>query len=277
MKAQHVQLTAEVGINHNGDINIAKKLIDVASVFGVDFVKFQKRTIDLVYTKEELDKPRESPWGTTTREQKNGLEFGKNQYDEIDEYCRGRKIRWYASPWDQLSVKFLMQYDTPYIKVASAKITDFELLSMIKQTNKPLIISTGMSTKEEVDKCLHFLGSQVEYILACNSQYPTPDHEMNLSFISTLKKEYPKYKIGFSNHHAGVFFCCAAVAFGAEMLEFHITLNRASYGTDQAASIEPAGIMRIVDYTRGLETAIGDSQWHVFPGEEVIKKKLRKE
>lgn len=270
------KLVCELGINHNGDINIAKKLIDVAALTGCDFVKFQKRTIDLVYTEEELNKYRESPWGTITREQKHGLEFGKEQYDIIDEYCKQKNIPWFGSGWDPVSVKFLASYNIPYIKVASPTITNFEVLHAVKETNLPAIVSTGMSTKKEVDSCLRFLGDQVEYILACTSTYPCNDEEMNLNFVKTLKKEYSKYRVGFSNHHPGIYFCCVAAALGSEMLEFHITLNRAGYGTDQAASIEPPGVYKIVDYVRGFEIAGGDGRWIVFPSEEIVKKKLRR-
>jgi len=270
------KLVCELGINHNGDINIAKKLIDVAALTGCDFVKFQKRTVDLVYTEEELNKYRESPWGTITREQKYGLEFGKEQYDIINEYCKQKNIPWFSSGWDPVSIKFLASYNIPYIKVASPTINDFEILYAVKETCIPAIVSTGMSTKKEVDNCLKFLGDQVEYILACTSTYPTSDEEVNLNFIKTLKEEYPKYRIGFSNHHPGIYFCCVAAALGAEMLEFHITLNRASYGTDQAASIEPPGVYKIVDYVRGFEIAGGDGRWIVFPSEEIVKKKLRR-
>jgi len=271
------KITAEIGINHNGDIDIAKQLIDVAKDAGCDFVKFQKRTIEHVYTKEELDKPRESPWGTTNREQKEGLEFNEEQYDEIDSYCKEKEIGWYASPWDYNSVYFLSKYrDIPFIKVASASLTDIKLIEVVKQLDKPIILSTGMSTKAELDNAVSILGDQVEYILACTSTYPTKNEEMNLNFIKTLKEQYPQYKIGFSNHNAGIFFMCCSVAMGAEMIEFHITLDRAMYGSDQAASIEPTGVRKTVDYVRGLEVAMGTGEWTVYPSEEEIKKKLRK-
>lgn len=217
------KVVAEIGINHNGDIDLAKKLIDVAKIHGCQFVKFQKRDIDLVYSKEELDKPRESPWGTTNREQKEGLEFGAEEYEEIDLHCVTREIDWFASPWDIVSVNFLRMYDPPFMKVASASLTDLELLQSIKETNIPVILSTGMSTKEELDGAIDLLGAQVEYILACTSTYPTPDSEMNLKFIRTLIDQYPNQRIGFSNHSPGIMFMVAARAIGAEMLEFHMT------------------------------------------------------
>lgn len=270
-----VILVGEIGINHNGEINIAKNLIDVAVVAGLDYVKFQKRTIDLVYTKEELTGTRESPWGNTFRQQKEGLEFNREGYDEIDRYCKGRGIGWFASPWDVESVEFLKKYDLPYIKVASPMMTNFDLMHEIKLTEKPVIISTGMSTSEEVNEVLDYLYDQVEYILACTSTYPTPLEEVNLNFIRTLKDRAPKYRIGYSNHSPGIFFSAVAAAFGAEMLEFHITLDRAMYGSDQAASVEPGQIMKLVKYVDHLQKALGDGEWQVFPGEKKIKKKLR--
>ena len=185
-----VMMVAEIGINHNGDIDLAKRLIDVAVLADLDYVKFQKRTINLVYTEEELDRYRESPWGTTNREQKEGLEFGKEEYDAIDEYCKERDIGWYASPWDIKSVHFLQQYDLPYIKVASACLTHSALLSEIRKTDKPVVLSTGMSTKQELDTALDIIGDKTEYILACTSTYPAFDAEMNLRFMETLKREF---------------------------------------------------------------------------------------
>ncbi|MHA1592732.1 MAG: N-acetylneuraminate synthase family protein [Candidatus Heimdallarchaeaceae archaeon] len=269
-------IVAELGINHNGDMDIAKKLIDAAKLAGCDYVKFQKRTVDLVYTKDELDKYRESPWGTTNREQKYGLEFGKKEYDEIDAYCQMKNIQWFASPWDCKSVEFITQYDIPFIKIASACITNFKLLEYIKMTAIPVILSTGMSTREEVYEAVNYLGKQVKYILACTSTYPTADNEMNLNFIKTLRKEFLHYiDIGFSNHHPGIFYSCVAAALGAKMIEFHLTLDRAMYGSDQAASIEIPGVFKIVKYIKGLEKAKGDGKWVVYESEEKIKEKLR--
>ncbi len=269
-------IVAEIGINHNGDIDIAKKMIDVAKLAGIDYVKFQKRTIDLVYTPEELDRHRESPWGTTNRQQKEGLEFSEEEYDEIDRYCAEKKMGWFASPWDWKSVEFLMNYNPPFIKLASACITDFELLEAVSRTGKPVILSTGMSTAEEVKKAVDFLHPQVKYILACTSTYPTDPEEVNLNFIRTLYFEYPDIKVGFSNHHPGVVLMVVAAALGAKMIEFHMTLNRAIYGSDQAASIEIPGAFKLVKYMRDLEKALGTGSWTVFDSEEKIKKKLRK-
>lgn len=269
-------LVGEIGINHNGNIDIAKALIDVAVAARLDYVKFQKRTIDLVYTKVELDSLRESPWGNTFRQQKEGLEFGKKEYDEIDKYCRERGIGWFASPWDVESVKFLENYDCPYIKIASPMMTNFVLLREVKQTKKSVIISTGMSTAKEVNEVLDYLYDQVKYILACTSTYPTPLEEVNLSFIKTLKERTPKYTIGYSNHSPGILFPVVAAAFGAEMIELHITLDRTLPGSDHASSVEPGQIMKLVKYVEALQFAMGDGEWHVFPNEEKIKKKLRK-
>lgn len=273
---KRVLLVAEIGINHNGDLSLAKKLIDVASFSGCDFVKFQKRTVDLVYSKEELDKYRESPWGTTNREQKYGLEFGEGAYDEIDRYCRGKGVGWFASPWDLKSIDFLERYEPPFYKVASASLTDIDLLKKIRSTGRKIILSTGMSTKEELDKALMLLGANVEYILACTSTYPTKNEEMNIRFINTLQAQYPEYKIGFSNHSPGIFFAATSAALGAEMIEFHITLDRSMYGSDQAASIEPAGVTKLSKYVRALEVAMGTGEWIVYESEELIKEKLRK-
>jgi N-acetylneuraminate synthase len=275
-------IVAEIGINHNGDLDIAKKMIAEAKQAGCSVVKFQKRTVDRVYTPEQLDKPRESPWGTTTRQQKEGLEFGESDYRQIDAYCNYKITRWFASPWDVDSVAFLAHLDPPFartasaIKIPSALITDFELLAAIRQSDIPVIMSTGMSTAEEIDKAVDFFGDQLEYILACTSTYPTRAEEMNLRYIETLKKQYPHKRIGFSNHSPGIIFCLAAAALGAEMIEFHLTLDRAMYGSDQAASIEPTGARRLVRDVRAIEAAMGDGACRVWPSEEAIKEKLRK-
>ncbi len=267
---------AEIGINHNGDLETAQKLIDAASFAGCDGVKFQKRTIDLVYSKEELDKKRESPWGNTNRQQKEGLEFGNAEYDIIDEYTKTKNLMWFGSPWDCKSVDFLAEFNPPFIKIASALITNMELLEAIKSKNIPIIISTGMSTKKEVCTAVDYLGSSLVYILACTSTYPTKAEEINLGFITTLKKEFPKHKIGFSNHSPGIIFAEAAVALDVEMIEFHITLDRTMYGSDQASSIEPFGMLRLVRNIKAIQQGMGSGEWTVFPSEELIKQKLRK-
>jgi N-acetylneuraminate synthase len=271
------KICAEIGINHNGSLEIAKQLIDVAKDTGCDYVKFQKRTPDKTVPESEKNKMRDTPWGTITYLQyKHKLEFDEKEYDEIDRYCKEKNISWFASPWDIDSYRFLKKYDLPYIKIASAMITDYDLLNEIAKNNDSVIISTGMSTKEELDNALMIIGKQTEYILACTSSYPTKNEEMNLRFLDTLKEQYPGYKIGFSNHHPGIFFMCCSVALGAEMIEFHVTLDRSMYGSDQPASIEPPGIRKIVNYVKGLEVAMGTGEWIVYDSEKEIKKKLRK-
>ncbi|MFX0138507.1 MAG: N-acetylneuraminate synthase family protein [Candidatus Hodarchaeota archaeon] len=271
-----VILVAEIGINHNGDLDVAKQLIREAKACGCDYVKFQKRTVNKVYSEEYLSKYRESPWGETNKAQKLGLEFETTEYNIINNYCKEQEIKWFASPWDVDSVLFLNNYIPPFIKIASACITNFDLLYAIKMTGKPVIMSTGMSTKEEVKKAVDYLSNQIEYLLACTSTYPTKDEDMNLNFIKTLKKEFPKYKIGFSNHSAGIFFASVAPILGAEMIEFHTTLNRAMYGSDQAASIELVGQVRLIKYVRALEKALGTGEWIITDGEKEIRNKLRK-
>ena len=271
-------LVGEIGINHNGDMKIAKKLIDISSLAELNFVKFQKRDIDSVYTKEFQELYRESPWGTTQGEQKRGLEFGKEEYEEITSYVKQKKNGlkgWFASPWDVNSVKFLADFKVPYMKIASACVTDFEILEEVKKTNIPVIISTGMSTKEEIDKCINFFGDQLEYILACKSTYPTSDKDMNMNFIKTLRNIYPQYKIGFSNHNAGIQFCIIAAALGVDMIEFHITLDRAMYGSDQAASIETTGVFKLASHSRAIRTGMGSGDWIITPEEQKIRDKLR--
>ena len=266
-----------VDINHNGKISIAKDMIRIAKTAGCDFVKFQKRTVEKVYTQEYLNQPRESPWGQTNRDQKNALEFGEHEYDEIDLFCKLNEIGWFASPWDCDSVEFLKKYNPPYMKVASACVTDMRLLEHIKTTEIPVILSTGMSTRDEVHKAVDFLSGQIKYILACTSTYPTPASELNLNFIRRLKAEFgTRYKIGYSNHSPGIQPCISAATLGAEMIEFHITLDRSMYGSDQAASIETAGIFSLCKHLRDIPLEMGTGEWTVFESEQKIKQKLRK-
>jgi N-acetylneuraminate synthase len=272
------EIVVEIGINANGDVNLAKKLIDAACVAGCDYVKFQKRTIELVYTKEELDFKRDSPWGTTTREQKEGLEFGVEDYREIDEYCHRRGISWFGSPWDLDSLDLLAGFDScRFIKIPSALITDGAMLGACRPINKPVILSTGMSTVDMVDRAIKILGQDKIYcIMQCTSTYPSKPEELNLNCIRMLKARYPWAKIGFSNHNPGIIFMPIAVALGAEMIEFHITLDRSSYGSDQAASIEPEGTFKLVKYIRGTEQAMGDGIKKIYDSEIPILKKLRR-
>jgi|SRR3989339_1074653 len=273
-----VFIIAEVGINHNGDLEIAKKLIDVAKEAGADAVKFQKRTIDLVYTKEELDAPRESPWGTTNREQKMGLEFGHKEYDEIDRYCKEKGIEWFASPWDLESFKFLSAYNSKYAKVASALLTDHDLLEAMAKEKKHTFISTGMSTMEEIEAAVNiFKKYKCPFeLMHCNSTYPlTNDDDANLRVIETLRNHFG-CNVGYSGHEVGLAVSYGAAALGISSLERHITLNRVMYGSDQVASVEPTGFRMLVGVVRQIERAMGDGIKRVYPSEVPIKKKLRK-
>lgn len=272
----HTFIIAEIGINHNGDMALAKKLIDVAVVAGCDAVKFQKRTVDKVYTKEYLDGPRKSPWGETQRAQKEGLEFGKAEYDEIDAYCREKGIAWYASAWDIDSQKFLQQYDCKYNKVASAMLTKEELLEEIASEGKYTFIATGMSTFEEIDRAVEiFEKHNCPYeLMHCNSTYPMPPEDANLKVIRALKDIY-KCKVGYSGHEEGTLVSTCAVAAGATSVERHITLDRNMYGSDQKASIEPYELCKLVRDIRETEKIMGTGEKVLTEAEEEVKKKLR--
>lgn len=268
---------AEIGINHNGDIEIAKKLIDGAVFSGCNAVKFQKRNVEKVYSKEELDAARESPFGKTNRDLKMGLEFGLKEYDEIDRYCREKRIEWFASAWDIDSQKFLQKYNFKYNKVASAMLTNRELLEMMAREGKYTFISTGMSTMEEIEKAVDIF-RQVECpfeLMHCNASYPIKDEEANIRMIPELRKRF-NCKVGYSGHEVGLITSCAAVALGATSIERHITLDRAMFGSDQAASVEILGFYRLVRYIQTVERAMGDGIKVVTPKEEIVKKKLRK-
>ncbi len=231
---QPIFVTAEIGINHNGSLDICKRLIDLAFEVGCDAVKFQKRTIDIIYTKEELEKFRESPFGQTNGDLKRKLEFGEKEYSEIDQYCKKKGIIWYASPWDIPSVEFLEKFNVPCHKIASACITDKELLIKIKETKKPVILSTGMSTLKQINKAVKLLGEENLIILHCTSTYPTAESEHNLNTLKTLRK-YFNCPIGYSGHETGIWPTIIATALGACVLERHITLDRTMFGSDQAA------------------------------------------
>lgn len=269
-------IVAEIGINHNGDLKLTKQLIDVAASAGCQYVKFQKRCIELVYTREELSTPRESPWGKTNGDQKRGLEFNMMEYREIDAYCKDKGIGWFASPWDVVSIDDMARFDPPFLKVPSALITNMDYLDKINATKIPVILSTGMSTFAQVDDAMTFLGTQVEYILHCTSTYPSRADEQDLKVIGWLKETYPNYKIGFSNHSPGLTFMLAAVALGAEMIELHITRDRSMYGSDQSASIEPEGLHKLTKHIRSLEEAMGDGIKKVHDREYPIMSKLRR-
>ena len=270
-----MEVIAEIGINHNGEIEIAKKLIDVAYAAGCDYVKFQKRTIDLVYTNDELEKPRESRWGTTTRRQKEGLEFGELEYLQIDDYCRG-KIKWFASPWDIVSMHFISQFDIPFIKIASAMMTNYELISAQSPKQK-YILSTGGCTFDEIDRAIETIGQDRIYcIMHCTMTYPTRPDEINLNCIRILQERYPWAKIGFSNHYPGLEAMRRAATLGAEVLEFHITLDRTMEGSDHAASIEPRGVFELMSVLKVGEQMMGNGCKTVYDSEIPILKKLRR-
>ncbi len=271
----HTFIIAEVGINHNGDMDIAKQLIDAAESAGCDAVKFQKRTIEKVYDAGMLDGPRESPWGATQRDQKNGLEFGLNEYRDIDSYCRDKGIAWFASAWDLDSQEFLRQFDCPYNKVASAMLTAFPLLEMIAEEKKKTFISTGMHELEEIDKVVELFraaGCPFE-IMHCNSQYPMPVEVANLRTMDTLRQRYG-CAVGYSGHEAGLVVSATAVALGATSIERHITLDRAMYGSDQAASVEIGGLNRLVEMIRIVEQCQGDGEKRVSDVERDVRAKL---
>ena len=266
---------AEIGINHNGDVEIAKKLIDVAVSSGCNAVKLQKRTIEVVYPPEELERPRESPFGTTNGELKNGLEFGQQEYEEIDRCCKDKKISWFASCWDERSVDFIDQFDVPCYKIASASLTDDKLLRHTRATGKPILLSTGMSTLEQIDHAVEVLGKNDLLIMHSCSTYPAYYEELNLRVIPVLRQRYG-IPIGYSGHETGLPSSVAAVVLGACLVERHITLDRSMWGSDHAASLEPNGITRLIRDIRLIETSMGDGIKRVIEREVPIMKKLRR-
>jgi len=271
-----VFIIAEIGINHNGDLGIAKQLIDTAKDCGCDAVKFQKRTIDIVYDKKILEEYRESPWGTTQREQKEGLEFGQEEYDEIDRYCNEKKILWFASAWDVESQKFLGQYNCKYNKVASAMLTHMPLLEAVAEEGKHTFISTGMSEYEQIDKALSiFREKECNFTLMhCVSTYPCPDEDCNISLIPILKEKY-QCPVGYSGHEIGILPSVIAVVMGATVVERHITLDRAMYGSDQAASLEKRGLELLVRDCRAIKPILGNGKMIISVKEKGIADKLR--
>lgn len=268
-------MIAEIGINHNGDIETAKKLINVAHFCGCNAVKFQKRTVDKVYTKEELSIPRDSIFGKTNGDLKRGLEFDYDEYKIINEYCKELKMPWFASCWDVDSVDFIEQFDVCAHKISSACLTDIGLLKKIKSTNKPVLLSTGMSTIDEIDKAVDILGTDNLIIYHCTSTYPTSNNEINLNAIPMLKERY-NCPIGFSGHERGIFPSSAAVILGACSVERHITLDRTMWGSDQAASLEPEGLRKLVRDIRNVKDILGDGIKVVYESELPIRKKLRR-
>jgi len=270
-------ITGEIGINHNGDIEIAKKLIDMAKQCGCDAVKFQKRTIEEVFSKEILDSPRESPWGTTTRDQKLGLEFNKDEYCTIDNYCKAKNIEWYASSWDIDSHLFLRQFNLKHNKIASAMLTHSKLLHLVAEEQKPTFISTGMSTMEQIKKAVEiFRQHNCPFELQhSNSSYPMNLEEANLKCIETLRNEF-KCNVGYSGHEVtGYIVCVLAAALGSTSIERHITLNRSMYGSDQASSLEKPGLQRMIRDVRNLDVIMGDGIKKIWDSELPAMKKLR--
>lgn len=269
-------IIAEIGINHNGSLDIAKQLIDVAKEAGADAVKFQKRTVDLVYTQEFLDSPRESPWGKTQRAQKEGLEFNAEQFREIDRYCKEKGIDWFASAWDVESQKFLRQFDLRYNKIASAMLVHEPLLRMIAEEKRHTFISTGMSDIQHVERAIEIFreaGCSFE-LMHTISTYPMDDEDANLNRIKTLRERFG-CDVGYSGHEVGLAVSYAAAALGITSLERHITLDRAMYGSDQAASVEPSGFRMLVGAVRKIEKAMGDGRLEMNPKEAPIAQKLR--
>lgn len=267
---------AEVGINHNGDMEICKNLIDVAVDAGCDAVKFQKRDINLVYTQEFLDSPRESPWGKTQRAQKEGLEFTREDYQEIDRYCKKKGIQWFASAWDTNSQEFLRQFDCQYNKIASAMIVHKDLLHMVAEEGRHTFISTGMSTYDDIQRAVDiFRAANCPFeLMHTVSTYPMKDEDANLRVIETLRNRYD-CNVGYSGHEVGLAISYAAAAMGITSLERHITLDRAMYGSDQSASVEPNGLRQLVGAVRKIEKAMGNGEKRIIDAEVPIARKLR--
>lgn len=274
--AKHVFIIAEIGINHNGDVNIAKKLIDTAKNAGCDAVKFQKRTIDVVYTKEFLASLRESPWGTTQRAQKEALEFGKNEYDEINDYCRKIGIEWFASAWDVQSQIFLRQYDLKYNKIASAMIVHKDLLMEVAKERKTTFISVGMSKYEEIDECASiFREYRCPFILMHTvSEYPAHESTLNLKVMHELRRRYD-CPVGYSGHEVTMMPSVIAATMGAVAVERHISLDRSMYGSDQSASLEIRGLEMMVSYIRTIPVVLGDGIKKISDVESKNAAKLR--
>lgn len=274
--ARHPLIIAEIGINHNGDLDIARRLIDMAKAAGCDAVKFQKRTINIVYTKEWLDSPRESPWGTTQRAQKEGLEFGKAEYDALDAHCRAQGIDWFASAWDVPSQMFLRQYGLKYNKIASPMIAHQDLLVAVAEERKPTFVSTGMSTYEQIDEAVRtFRRYECPIVLMhCVSEYPAPEDTTNLMCMAELRRRY-RCPVGYSGHEVTMIPGVFAALMGAVAVERHITLDRAMYGSDQAASLEKRGLELLVSYVRSIPIVLGDGVKRVTDREEANAQKLR--
>lgn len=268
-------VVAEIGINHNGSLQLAKELIDAAAAAGCDAVKFQKRTVEVVYSVEEMARPRENPFGPTNGDLKRGLEFGAEQYSEIDHYCKDKGIAWFASCWDEASVDFIEQFSPPCYKIASASLTDDNLLRHHRKMGRPIIASTGMSTLQQIDHAVHVLGTQDLILMHATSTYPAKVEELNLRVIPRMIERY-SLPIGYSGHEVGLYTTLGAVVLGACVVERHITLDRAMWGSDQAASVEPQGFARLVKDIRAVEAGLGDGLKRVYESEIPIMQKLRR-
>lgn len=268
---------AEIGINHNGDLGIAKQMIDAAVHAGVDAVKFQKRTPEVATPPEQQKQMRETPWGYITYlEYRYKVEFNEEQYCEIEKYCKQKGITWLVSVWDQPSVDFMEKFDTPAYKIPSASLTDFDLIRKARATGKPVILSTGMSTMEQIREGVKAAGEKDLVLMHCTSTYPCEPEELNLKMVETLRREFPETPIGYSGHEVGLVPSAVAVALGACMVERHLTLDRAMWGSDQAASVEPWGFETLVKYIRVSEAALGDGVKKVYESEKVSLKRLRR-
>jgi N-acetylneuraminate synthase len=274
-QGQAPMVVAEIGINHNGRRELALQLIRAAAAAGCHAVKFQKRTVDVVYTPEELAQPRESPFGTTNGDLKRGLEFGRDDYAEIARVCRDAGIMWFASCWDIASVDFLEAFNPPCYKIASPCLTDHELLARHRRTGRPVLLSTGMSTLDEIDAAVEVLSRDRLVLMHCTSTYPSADHELNLRAIPELARRYG-VPVGYSGHEVGLATTLAAAVLGAAVIERHVTLDRAMWGSDQAASVEPQGLARLVKYITAVESAMGDGVKRVYESEYPAMRKLRR-
>ncbi len=272
-----VFVIAEIGINHNGSLEVARKLIDGAVLSGADAVKFQKRTPELCVPADQWQLERDTPWGRMTYiEYRRRVEFGEREYAAIDRHCRERGILWFASCWDEQAVDFMERFDPPCYKAASASLTDHQLLRKKKATGRPLIVSTGMSTMEEIDAAVGAAGREQLLVAHSTSTYPCPVDQLNLRMLGTLKRLYPECPIGYSGHETGLAPTWAAVTMGATFVERHVTLDRAMWGSDQAASVEIGGLMRLVANIRDIERSLGDGVKRVYPGELPQIQKLRR-
>lgn len=276
-KGNGAYIIAEIGVNHNGSLDLAKAMIDGAANAGCNAVKFQKRTPELCVPKDQWGIKRETPWGVMTYlEYRHKVEFGFEEYAKIDRYCRKKGIQWFASCWDEPSVDFMMQFDPPLFKAASASLTDWVLLAKMKGTRKPLVISTGMSTFDEINQTMQYLGRENVLIAHSTSAYPCPLEHLNLNMIITLKKVFPDNLIGYSGHEEGSTPTLAAIALGASFIERHITLDRTMWGSDQSASVEIHELSGLVRSIREIESALGDGVKRVYESELAARKKLRK-